>query len=181
MAVCEIHFGNANALQKMISATVILPEGKGGPFPVLYLLHGLSDDHTTWVRRTSIERYVEGMPLIVVMPNGERSFYTDSEANPKAAFETMIVRDLGGFVDGMLNTVAERTGRATWIPGGVRPARRSAAWPRRRPLRMARPVPASTHTAVRVAKALPESRSTTRVMSVPRSMASSWLKKPMMS
>ncbi len=113
MAVCEIHFGNSNALQKMISATVILPEKKTGPFPVLYLLHGLSDDHTTWVRRTSIERYVEGMPLIVVMPNAERSFYTDSRENPRAAFETMIVRDLVGFVDATLNTRAERSGRAT--------------------------------------------------------------------
>jgi len=113
MAVCEIHFGNANALSKMISATVILPEGKRGPFPVLYLLHGLSDDHTTWVRRTSIERYVEGMPLIVVMPNGERSFYSDSRSNPKAAFETMIVRDLVGFVDATFKTRAERSGRAT--------------------------------------------------------------------
>jgi len=112
MAVCEMHLGNSNALQKMISATVILPEGKTGPFPVLYLLHGLSDDHTTWVRRTSIERYVEGLPLIVVMPNAERSFYTDSISNPRAAFETMIVRDLVGFVDGTLNTRAERSGRA---------------------------------------------------------------------
>ncbi len=25
--------------------------------PTLYLLHGLSDDHTIWMRRTSIERY----------------------------------------------------------------------------------------------------------------------------
>lgn len=26
--------------------------------PILYLLHGMSDDHTIWLRRTSIERYV---------------------------------------------------------------------------------------------------------------------------
>ncbi|MEH7563131.1 esterase family protein, partial [Priestia megaterium] len=25
--------------------------------PTLYLLHGLSDDHTIWMRRTSVERY----------------------------------------------------------------------------------------------------------------------------
>lgn len=25
--------------------------------PTLFLLHGLSDDHTIWMRRTSIERY----------------------------------------------------------------------------------------------------------------------------
>ncbi|MFZ6030613.1 MAG: alpha/beta hydrolase [Chloroflexota bacterium] len=45
--------------------------------PTLYLLHGLSDDHTTWQRRTSIERYVENRNLAVVMPAVHRSFYTD--------------------------------------------------------------------------------------------------------
>jgi hypothetical protein len=54
MAVCEIHLRNSEALNKMTSAMVILPEGKPGPFPVFYLLHGLSDDHTVWTRRTSI-------------------------------------------------------------------------------------------------------------------------------
>lgn len=45
--------------------------------PVLYLLHGLSDDHTIWQRRTSIERYVEGWDLVVIMPDAQRSFYSD--------------------------------------------------------------------------------------------------------
>ncbi len=45
--------------------------------PTLYLLHGMSDDHTIWLRRTSIERYVERRNLAVVMPAVERSFYTD--------------------------------------------------------------------------------------------------------
>jgi S-formylglutathione hydrolase FrmB len=45
--------------------------------PVLYLLHGLSDDHTTWLRRTSIERYVAPLGLAVVMPEVHRSFYAD--------------------------------------------------------------------------------------------------------
>ncbi len=65
--------------------TVLLPqrpqvEIKAGPrpaLPTLTLLHGLSDDHTSWVRRTSIERYVEGRNLAVVMPSVGRSFYTD--------------------------------------------------------------------------------------------------------
>jgi putative tributyrin esterase len=46
-------------------------------YPTLYLLHGLSDDHTIWLRRTSIERYAEGLNLAVVMPAVQRSFYTD--------------------------------------------------------------------------------------------------------
>jgi len=46
-------------------------------YRVLYLLHGYSDDHTAWQRWTSIERYVEGLNLAVVMPAVQLSFYTD--------------------------------------------------------------------------------------------------------
>ena len=50
-----------------------------GPYKTLYLLHGLSDDHTIWQRRTSIERYVSTLPLAVVMPAVNRSFYCDQD------------------------------------------------------------------------------------------------------
>lgn len=45
--------------------------------PVLYLLHGLSDDHGAWMRNTSIERYTAPLGLAVVMPAVQRSYYTD--------------------------------------------------------------------------------------------------------
>jgi len=51
--------------------------GGAGPHPTLYLLHGMSDDHTIWQRRTSIERYVAPMGLAVMMPAVHRSFYCD--------------------------------------------------------------------------------------------------------
>jgi S-formylglutathione hydrolase FrmB len=54
--------------------------------------------------------------MIVVMPNGERSYYTDAHANPRAAFETFIVRDLIGFVDRMFQTIPTRAGR---VIGGL--------------------------------------------------------------
>lgn len=70
------------------SMNVILPQGTSGQIgmenrvinkkhPTLFLLHGLSDDHTIWMRRTSIERYVAPLGLAVVMPAVHRSFYTD--------------------------------------------------------------------------------------------------------
>ena len=62
------------------SANVILPQSaveRGKKLPVLYLLHGLSDDHTIWQRRTSVERYVEPLGLAVVMPAVNRSFYAN--------------------------------------------------------------------------------------------------------
>lgn len=46
-------------------------------YRTLTLLHGHSDDHTAWQRWTSIERYVEGLNLAVVMPSAHLSFYTD--------------------------------------------------------------------------------------------------------
>ena len=49
----------------------------------LYLLHGLTDDHTAWQRWTSIERYVEKMDLAVIMPAVHRSFYTDMAQGSK--------------------------------------------------------------------------------------------------
>src|SRR5918996_114075 len=46
-------------------------------YRTMYLLHGHSDDHTAWQRWTSIERYVEGLKLAVVMPAVHLSFYND--------------------------------------------------------------------------------------------------------
>lgn len=61
---------------------VILPDPKPGQpadckYPTLYLLHGLSDDHTSWTRWTSIERYARDKQLAIVMPAVNRSFYSD--------------------------------------------------------------------------------------------------------
>jgi len=46
--------------------------------PVLYLLHGLSDNHSAWMRKSSIERYVEDYDVTVVMPAVHRSFYRNT-------------------------------------------------------------------------------------------------------
>lgn len=80
MALLHVNF-SSSVLGLKCSMDVILPE-RPCPYadkkwPTLYLLHGLSDDHTVWQRRTSIERYVDGMDLAVVMPSVHRSFYTD--------------------------------------------------------------------------------------------------------
>jgi len=95
-----------------MSLTAVVPDSGAGPFPVLYLLGGLSDDHSTWTRMTSLQRYVEGLPLIVIMPNGERGFYTDSPNRPNFAYETYLTKDIVGFVDRTFNTIKEPGGRA---------------------------------------------------------------------
>lgn len=68
-----------NVILPQETRTQIGMEGKttGAKHPALYLLHGLSDDHTIWLRRTSIERYAAAYGLAIIMPNAHRSFYTD--------------------------------------------------------------------------------------------------------
>jgi putative tributyrin esterase len=88
MALIDCDFFS-ETLQVGTSLTVVLPQqtkeqigvdsltiGPDGP-PVLYLLHGLSDDHTAWLRYTSIERYATARGLAVVMPAAGRSFYAN--------------------------------------------------------------------------------------------------------
>ena len=111
MALCELHY-RSPSLEKQTAAMLIIPEGKPGPWPVLYLLHGMSDDHTMWTRRTSLERYVEGTPLMVVMPDGGRGWYTDAVDLPKSRYESLITQDLIGFVDNTFPTMKTRAGRA---------------------------------------------------------------------
>jgi S-formylglutathione hydrolase FrmB len=93
MAFCECHFFS-DVLALSVSVSVLLPQQttrqigvaggeKRAAYPTLYLLHGLSDDHTIWMRRTSIERYAAAKNLAVVMPAVARSFYQDMVSGPK--------------------------------------------------------------------------------------------------
>lgn len=88
MALLHVNFFSG-VLGMCMQMDVILPEKtrgqigmegekKDGKIPVLYLLHGMSDDHTIWQRRTSIERYVSEMGIAVVMPAVHLSWYTDT-------------------------------------------------------------------------------------------------------
>ncbi|GIF13129.1 alpha/beta hydrolase [Actinoplanes teichomyceticus] len=77
MALIRCDF-DSEALELRTAMTVILPDrDTGAPPPVLYLLHGLTDDHTAWSRFTAVERYAAGHHLAVVMPQVHRSFYAN--------------------------------------------------------------------------------------------------------
>jgi putative tributyrin esterase len=75
----------SEVIVKQTTMQVILPSVGKPPYATFYLLHGLGDDSTIWLRRTRIEVYVRALPLIVVMPDGYRGFYTDNEEGPAYA------------------------------------------------------------------------------------------------
>lgn len=89
MALLHVDFFS-EVLEKCMNMDVILPQNttsqigmkgnaKAGKYKTVYLLHGMSDDHTTWQRRTSIERYVSEYGIAVVMPDAGLGFYTDTK------------------------------------------------------------------------------------------------------
>jgi len=87
MALLNINY-YSKALKKRTPVNVILPEkaktekGAGIPevesYKTLYLLHGLSGDHTDWVRWSRIETYASQYGIAVVMPEVGRTWYTDT-------------------------------------------------------------------------------------------------------
>lgn len=109
MSFCQINWFS-NTLRKAIDTWVILPNQGDGPFPVFYLLHGISDDHTSWMRRSRIEWYVRELPLIVVMPDGGRGFYTDHINGPK--WGTYIAQELPDFIERTFPARKDAGGRA---------------------------------------------------------------------
>lgn len=93
----------STALLKHTQAEILLPDPSvPGPYHVMFLLHGLSDDQSIWMRRTSIERYVENLPLIVVMPDGGRGWYCD--AIQGFAYETAIGKELPELIEKTFTT-----------------------------------------------------------------------------
>ncbi len=78
---------SSKALKQNTSITVILPEKKGeigtyvsdaDKYKTIYLLHGLSGDRMSWMRRTAIEHYASKCGIAVVMPEVGRSWYADT-------------------------------------------------------------------------------------------------------
>lgn len=92
----------------------LVPDAGSGPFPVLYLLHGLLDDYTGWLRRTRIELFVRDKPLIVVMPDGQRGFYANAigDGDRGARYMDHITHEVIGNTERLLPVKRTRGGRA---------------------------------------------------------------------
>ena len=75
-------------------------------YKCLYLLHGLSDDHSIWLRRTSIERYAADYGIAVVMPCAAKSFYTDMKYGMK--YYTYIAKELPKVIQEFFNVSDKR-------------------------------------------------------------------------
>lgn len=109
MALVQAGFWS-NCLQKQVQATILLPDQGKGPFATFYLLHGLSDDHSLWLRRTRIEMYAAQYPMIVVMPDGYRGWYSKSQTG--VDYGQYIAMEVPSFIERYFQAKASRKARA---------------------------------------------------------------------
>jgi len=82
-------------------------------FPVLYLLHGLSDDASAWPRYSNIEDLANRHGLVVVMPSAGRSIYTDQD-NGQAYF-SYVTEELPAYLHRMFRLTQAR--EKTYVAG----------------------------------------------------------------
>ncbi len=104
----------SQTLQKQVETHIINPDCAPPPYPVLYLLHGLSDDSSNWLRWTRIEHYAQPFPMLIVMPDGFRGFYTNNEQG--AAYGDYMVKELPEVIE---RTFRVRSNRASRAIGGL--------------------------------------------------------------
>lgn len=97
----------SEALRMSTSLVALLPEQLPlSRVPVVYLLHGLSDNCTGWTRLTAVERYARDLGAAVIMPEVQRSFYTDMAHGPE--YFTYISKELPAFCSRVFGLSQER-------------------------------------------------------------------------
>lgn len=103
---------------KKLPYNVVLPPGyndaasKQTRYPVLYLLHGFTGHYDNWVTKTRLTEYAALHRLIVITPEGNNGWYTDSASVPSDKYESYVVQELIPDVERRFRAVEAREGRA---------------------------------------------------------------------
>lgn len=112
----------SRALGRNLVYALYLPPGYDAGdrrYPTLYLLHGVDGNHLEWLHTGYLRKTLDAMiadgrvePMVVVMPEGDNSWYVDSKAvGGPGDFETAIAGDLVAHIDATLRTRPDRRSR----------------------------------------------------------------------
>ena len=115
--VYETQLVKSAILGRDVRYTVYLPadyESSNRTYPVVYLLHGYTDDNTGWLQFGEINRYADKAiadgiipPMIIVMPNGDSSWYINSY-DGKEKYEDFFVKEFIPSIEKIWHTKAEK-------------------------------------------------------------------------
>jgi enterochelin esterase-like enzyme len=103
----------SNTLGKDVEYSIYLPadyETSNRKYPVLYLLHGYSDDETGWTQFGEVDiiggklmQQGEVAPMIIVMPDGGVTWYANSH-DGKTNYEDFFIKEFIPYIDATYRT-----------------------------------------------------------------------------
>jgi putative tributyrin esterase len=108
---------NSKVMARELPYRVILPDdysasNENKRYPVILLLHGLTGHYDNWSDKTKLTEYSRSHGFIIVTPEGDNGWYTDSASAPNDKYESYIVKELIPEIDKKFRTVADRDHRA---------------------------------------------------------------------
>ncbi len=111
----------SHILKQDVHFSVCLPQNyysNTHSFPVVYLLHGLGDDETSWLEYGQIAQYAdksvaagEIAPMIFILPEAFRTYYVN-DYKGSFLYQDMFVKELVPYIDSLFRTIADRQHRA---------------------------------------------------------------------
>lgn len=108
------HTFTSSILKREMAYCILLPadyDTSQRLYPVLYLLHGLWGTENDWLALTHVAAYVQALPLIVVMPEADDSWYTNSATDPANRYEDYLFKDLVQQIESSYRVQKSREGR----------------------------------------------------------------------
>ena len=123
----DVTFRSA-ALNLDMQYRVMLPANlaAGKKLPVVYLLHGGGGGFRDWSNYSDVATFAE-RGLILVMAEGDESYYVNAVERPQDRYEDYIVNDLIADVEGKFPVATARANRA--IVGDPMAGSGLSSWP----------------------------------------------------
>ncbi len=120
VTVTDVHFYAAATNGPLWYRVIVPTVGRKQRLPVLYFLHGIDSDPARVMRQSDIVKLAAATNLIVVMPSGGYSYYTNAKHRPNARWEDALMQDLPRDVQARFSILSgrEHTGIAGISMGG---------------------------------------------------------------
>lgn len=113
----ENHKLNSRLMAREMPYRVVLPvnyktASDKAVYPVIYLLHGLTGHFDNWTDSSKLTEYAAKYNYIIITPEGNNGWYTDSSTVPNDKYESYVVEELIPEIDKKFRTQAGRNHRA---------------------------------------------------------------------
>lgn len=111
---------NSKLMAREMPYRVVFPldydKQKDKRYAVVYLLHGYTGHFDNWTDKSNLKEYATRFNYLIVTPEGDNGWYSDSAKNPNDKYESYIIQELVPEIDKNFRTLATRENR---IIGGL--------------------------------------------------------------